>query len=71
MQDPFVSSMAKALEMLSESDFDLLVTAPRRPLREELPYCTHPPHRLYTWMAADKTFCVACCKCGVVLKGGV
>jgi hypothetical protein len=33
--------------------------------------CPHPPSRLYTWVAGDKTLCVACCECGEVLKGAL
>lgn len=32
--------------------------------------CSHPPHRLYSWVAFDGTLCVCCCECGAVLKGG-
>lgn len=31
--------------------------------------CKHPPARLYSWFAADRTRCVACCDCGAVLAG--
>jgi len=33
--------------------------------------CNHDPKRLYSWFAADGTLCVACCKCGEILKGAV
>lgn len=36
--------------------------------------CPHPPSRLYAWTAQPgtpwETFCVTCCACGAVLKGG-
>ena len=35
--------------------------------------CKHPVNRLYSWFAdefGEKVHCVACCKCGKVLKGG-
>ena len=31
--------------------------------------CPHPPARLYSWTAADDTFCICCCDCGAVLDG--
>jgi len=40
------------------------------------PKCPHPAERLYAWTARDdtapggKVFCVCCCACGAVLKGG-
>lgn len=33
--------------------------------------CIHPPSRLYTWFARDGVFCIGCCQCGAVLKGGI
>lgn len=41
---------------------------PRNRKRKQKP-CNHPPARLYSWFAADKTLCVACCECGAVLRG--
>jgi hypothetical protein len=31
--------------------------------------CTHPPTRLFAWIAYDDTLCTACCDCGDVLTG--
>jgi len=31
--------------------------------------CTHPPARLFTWFAHDRTLCAACCDCGEILAG--
>lgn len=31
--------------------------------------CTHPPARLFAWIAYDGTLVVCCCECGQVLRG--
>jgi hypothetical protein len=33
--------------------------------------CKHPPNRLYAWRAYDGTLCIACCDCGIALKGAI
>lgn len=41
-------------------------------IREAIKYiveCEHPPSRLYSWTAFDKTRCVGCCECGAILAG--
>jgi hypothetical protein len=32
--------------------------------------CRHPASRLWSWQALDGVWCVACCDCGAVLRGG-
>ncbi len=61
-----VRFVAKAADMKATRELAALLT----PRKGEQGGCAHPASRLWCWQAIDGVWCVACCDCGAVLRGG-